>query len=68
MLNTILLNLSMKAKREATGGDFLVFSRLIKNKEELQKNIWPKILIHRWKRDRNTANPECNVWIATESD
>lgn len=35
---SILANLSlMKAKREATGGDFLVNSRLIKNKEELQK-------------------------------
>lgn len=35
---SILANLSlMKAKREATGWDFLVNSRLIKNKEELQK-------------------------------
>ena len=35
---SILANLSlMKAKREATWGDFLVNSRLIKNKEELQK-------------------------------
>ena len=30
----------MKAKREATGGDFLVNSRLIKNKEELQKKTF----------------------------
>jgi hypothetical protein len=30
----------MKAKREATGGDFLVNSRLIKNKEELKKKTW----------------------------
>lgn len=35
---SILANLSLlKAKREATGGDFLVNSRLIKNKEELKK-------------------------------
>ena len=38
---SILANLSlMKAKREATGGDFLVNSRLIKNKEELQKKTF----------------------------
>ena len=38
---SILANLSlMKAKREATGWDFLVNSRLIKNKEELQKKTF----------------------------
>ena len=38
---SILANLSlMKAKREATGGDFLVNSRLIKNKEELKKKTF----------------------------
>ena len=38
---SILANLSlMKAKREATGWDFLVNSRLIKNKEELRKKTF----------------------------
>lgn len=38
---SILANLSlMKAKREALGWDFLVNSRLIKNKEELQKKTF----------------------------
>ena len=38
---SILANLSlMKAKREATGGDFLVNSRLIKNKDELKKKTF----------------------------
>lgn len=38
---SILANLSlMKAKREATWWDFLVNSRLIKNKEELQKKTF----------------------------
>jgi hypothetical protein len=35
----------MKAKREATGGDFLVNSRLIKNKEELQKKTFDQRLL-----------------------
>ena len=43
---SILANLSlMKAKREATGGDFLVNSRLIKNKEELQKKTFDQRLL-----------------------
>lgn len=38
---SILANLSlMKAKREATGWDFLVNSRLIKNKDELRKKTF----------------------------
>ena len=59
----------MKAKREATGWDFLVNSRLDKEQGgATEENTRPKILIHRWKRDRNTANTECNVWATTESD
>ena len=43
---SILANLSLlKAKREATGGDFLVNSRLIKNKEELQKKTFDQRLL-----------------------
>ena len=43
---SILANLSlMKAKREATGGDFLVNSRLIKNKEELKKKTFDQRLL-----------------------
>ena len=33
-----------------------------------EENIWPKILVYRWERDRNTANSECYVWTSTESD
>lgn len=43
---SILANLSlMKAKREATGWDFLVNSRLIKNKEELKKKTFDQRLL-----------------------
>jgi len=43
---SILANLSlMKAKREATWWDFLVNSRLIKNKEELQKKTFDQRLL-----------------------
>lgn len=43
---SILANLSLlKAKREATWWDFLVNSRLIKNKEELQKKTFDQRLL-----------------------